>query len=125
MQSLPSRSIRPMFQRSRHMTARSIGYGIIGCGMMGQEHIRNISLLGDAHVAAIYEPDAGMMAQALALAEAARPVETIAELLARTDVDCLLIASPNFRHVEQLEQIAATRPLPVLVEKPLFTDPAD
>lgn len=106
------------------MRARSIGYGIIGCGMMGQEHIRNIKLLGDAHVAAIYEPDAGMMASALALAVGAKPAGSIAELLALPEVDCLLIASPNFRHVEQLEEIAATRRVPVLVEKPLFTDPA-
>ena len=103
----------------------SIGYGIIGCGMMGQEHIRNIKLLGDAHVAAIYEPDAGMMANALALAPGATPAGSITELLARPEVDCLLIASPNFRHVEQVEKIAVTRSLPVLVEKPLFTDPAD
>ena len=107
------------------MKATSIGYGIIGCGMMGQEHIRNIKLLGDAHVAAIHEPDAGMMAKALKLAEGAQAAGSIAELLARPDVDCLLIASPNFRHVGQLEEIAAARPLPVLVEKPLFTDPSD
>jgi myo-inositol 2-dehydrogenase/D-chiro-inositol 1-dehydrogenase len=107
------------------MTAASIGYGIIGCGMMGQEHIRNIRLLGDAHVAAIYEPDPQMMAQARQLAPEAQASGSIEDLLARPDVDCILIASPNFRHIEQLQQIAATRPLPVLVEKPLFTDPAD
>ncbi|MBK8458721.1 MAG: Gfo/Idh/MocA family oxidoreductase [Phyllobacteriaceae bacterium] len=93
--------------------------------MMGQEHIRNINLLPDAHVAAIVEPDPGMMAAALALAPQARPATSIAELLSGADIDCILVASPNFRHVEQLEEIAATRPLPVLVEKPLFTDPAD
>lgn len=102
-----------------------MGYGIIGCGMMGQEHIRNINLLPDAHVAAIVEPDPGMMAAALALAPQARPAASIGALLGRADIDCILVASPNFRHVEQLEEIAATRPLPVLVEKPLFTDPAD
>ncbi len=93
------------------MTATSIGYGIIGCGMMGQEHIRNIKLLGDAHVAAIYEPDTGMMASALALADGAKPAGSITEMLARPDIDCLLIASPNFRHIEHLEQIATTTPL--------------
>jgi predicted dehydrogenase len=107
------------------MSASSLGYGIIGCGMMGQEHIRNIKLLGDAHVAAIFEPDAAMMASALALAPEAKPVASIAELLSIQNIGCILIASPNFRHVEQLEQIAAMRALPVLVEKPLFTDPDD
>ena len=103
------------------MASTSIGYGIVGCGMMGQEHIRNIALLGDAHVAAIFEPDAAMLAKSLALAPGARAMGSIAELLAVPDVDCVLIASPNHRHVEQLEEIARIRPLPVLVEKPLFT----
>lgn len=107
------------------MSAQSIGYGIIGCGMMGREHIRNIDLLPDATVVAIHEPDAAMMAEALALARGAVPAASVAELLANPAVDCILIASPNFRHIEQLEQIAATRPLPVLVEKPLFTSASD
>lgn len=107
------------------MGKTTIGYGIIGCGMMGQEHIRNISLLPDARVAAIFEPDAGMMAASLALAPSALPAGSITELLANPGVDCVLIASPNFRHVGQLEEIAAIRPLPVLVEKPLFTDARD
>ncbi|EYD72677.1 Gfo/Idh/MocA family protein [Limimaricola hongkongensis] len=100
-------------------------YGIIGCGMMGQEHLRNIALLDGAEVAAIFEPDAGMRDAAAALAPAARMAESVADLLATPDLDCLLIASPNFRHLEQMEEIAATRPLPILVEKPLFTDPAE
>lgn len=103
----------------------SLSYGIIGCGMMGQEHVRNIALLGDAHVAAIFEPDAGMRAAALALAPQARAVASIAELLDAPGVDCILIASPNHLHVDQMEEIARTRPLPVLVEKPLFTAAGD
>lgn len=102
-----------------------LSYGIIGCGMMGQEHLRNIALIPGARVAAIFEPDAAMRAAAAALAPGAQMVDSIAELLAVPAVNCLLIASPNFRHLDQLEDIAATRPLPVLVEKPLFTDPAD
>ena len=107
------------------MTKSSIGYGIVGCGMMGREHIRNIALLPDALVAAIFEPDAEMLGAALTLAPDARPAASIAELLAMDEVDCVLIASPNHRHLAQLEEIAALRPLPVLVEKPLFTDAAD
>lgn len=105
------------------MTTRT--YGIIGCGMMGQEHLRNIALLEGARVAAIYEPDAGMREKAAAAAPGARMVGSIAEVLAVEAVDCLLIASPNYLHLGQLEEIARIRPLPVLVEKPLFTDPAD
>jgi predicted dehydrogenase len=100
-------------------------YGIIGCGMMGQEHLRNIALLDAASVAAIFEPDPAMRAAAAALVPGARMVGSVAEVLAVPDVNCLLIASPNFLHLEQLEEIARIRPLPVLCEKPLFTDPAD
>lgn len=105
--------------------ARLVTYGVIGCGMMGQEHLRNIALLPGTAIGAIFEPDAEMRARAAALAPGARMVGSVEELLADDDLDCLLIASPNFRHVEQLAAIAARRPLPVLVEKPLFTDPSE
>jgi predicted dehydrogenase len=104
---------------------KSVRYGIIGCGMMGQEHMRNIALLPDAEVVAIYEPDATMRARVAALVPTARMVGSLAEVLAAEAVNCLLIASPNHLHLGQLEEIAAIRPLPVLVEKPLFTDEAD
>ena len=100
-------------------------YGIIGCGMMGQEHLRNIALMKDlAKVTAIFEPDSGMREEARALAPQAQIHDSIADLLADTDITALLVASPNHLHLAQLRQIRATRPLPVLVEKPLFTDPA-
>jgi len=105
------------------MTSQIVRYGIIGCGMMGQEHLRNIALLDGAEVAAVFEPDAVMAQRALALAPDAVLTPSLADLLAIEELDCLLIASPNFRHLEQMEEIAKTRPLPLLVEKPLFTDP--
>jgi len=97
-------------------------YGIIGCGMMGQEHLRNIALLPDTNVAAIFEPNAAMQAEAQQLAPDALFVDNIEQLLALADLDCIVIVSPNFRHLEQLELLAAQRALPVLVEKPLFTN---
>lgn len=99
----------------------TVRYGMIGCGMMGQEHLRNLALLPEAEVIAIFEPDAAMRARAAALVPDARMVGSMAELLGIAAIDCLLIASPNHVHVSQLEEIAAIRPLPVLVEKPLFT----
>jgi len=100
-------------------------YGMIGCGMMGQEHLRNIALLPDTKVTAIFEPDAQMAQEAVAFAPDARFYDSIEALLAAPELDCLVIVSPNFCHMDQLDLIAKTRPLPVLVEKPLFTDPAD
>ncbi|MCO6389616.1 Gfo/Idh/MocA family oxidoreductase [Aliihoeflea aestuarii] len=94
-------------------------YGVIGCGMMGREHLRNIALMQGSEVAAIFEPDAEMRMRAAQIAPRAVMVESIEALLAVPAVNCLLIASPNDMHLSQLQTIAAIRPLPVLVEKPL------
>lgn len=102
---------------------QTIRYGIIGSGMMGQEHIRNIALLPDAEVAAIFDPDPGMASAASALAKAPA-MQSLDALLAVDALDALVIASPNHLHVAQMDAIAARRPLPLLVEKPLFTDPS-
>ncbi|WP_300034515.1 Gfo/Idh/MocA family oxidoreductase [uncultured Roseobacter sp.] len=100
-------------------------YGIIGCGMMGQEHIRNIALLPDTEVHAIFEPDAGMRDAAAALAPHVQFAASVQELLEIDALDCLVIASPNHCHAAQIREIAEKRPLPLLVEKPLLTDPGD
>jgi myo-inositol 2-dehydrogenase/D-chiro-inositol 1-dehydrogenase len=102
-----------------------IHYGLIGCGMMGQEHIRNIQLLPDTRITAIFEPDAGMRAKVAALVPDVKFYDSIADLLAVAQLGALVITSPNHLHLRQLEEIAATRALPILVEKPLYTDPDD
>ena len=93
--------------------------------MMGQEHLRNIALLPDARVAAIYEPNEIQAAASKAIAPNARICSSLWDLLSHEPLDCLLVASPNHLHVAQFEEIAARRPLPLLIEKPLYTDPAD
>ncbi len=102
-----------------------VRYGFIGSGMMGQEHLRNIALLPGVSASRIFEPDDGMAQASLALAPGARRAASLEEVVQAPDVDCLLIASPNFRHAEQLQRIAAVRPLPVLMEKPACTSLAD
>ena len=104
---------------------KAIKYGLIGAGMMGQEHIRNIALHPGASVAAFVEPDEWMAGAAQALIPDAVRETDLTSILKRNDLDCLLIASPNFCHADQIAEIAATRPLPLLVEKPLFTNPED
>ncbi|MEM1006514.1 MAG: Gfo/Idh/MocA family oxidoreductase [Pseudomonadota bacterium] len=104
---------------------RTINYGLIGCGMMGQEHLHNIALLDNTQVLAIFEPDVQMAHASQRIAPGARMVGSIQDLLALAELDCIVIASPNHLHVDQLCEIAETRPLPLLVEKPLFTNPQD
>ncbi|MEM0935419.1 MAG: Gfo/Idh/MocA family oxidoreductase [Pseudomonadota bacterium] len=103
----------------------TVSYGVIGCGMMGQEHLRNLALVPGARVAALYEPDTAMRAEAQALAPAARLCATLEDMVSLPELDALVIASPNHLHVPQLEAIAERRALPLLVEKPLFTDGSD
>jgi predicted dehydrogenase len=104
-----------------NQTSNAVRYGIIGCGMMGQEHLRNIALLPGASVTRIFEPDDAMAQGSLALAPGAQRAASLEEVVMSPDVDCLLIASPNFCHAEQLQAIAALRPLPLLLEKPACT----
>lgn len=101
--------------------SNTVRYGIIGCGMMGQEHLRNIALLPGAQVTRIFEPNDAMAASSLALARGAQRSASLAEVVQSPDVDALLIASPNFCHAQQLRDIAAIRPLPLLLEKPACT----
>jgi predicted dehydrogenase len=103
----------------------TLRYGLIGCGMMGQEHIRNIELLDDTQITVVFEPDAQMRASAAKTLPKATMVESLDALLTFEALDCLVIVSPNHCHMQQLQQIAAQRALPILCEKPLFTDPAD
>ncbi|MBF0280821.1 MAG: Gfo/Idh/MocA family oxidoreductase [SAR324 cluster bacterium] len=94
---------------------------MIGCGMMGQEHLRNLNLIDDANVVAVFEPDDNMAQIALALTNGAKRTASIEELIKQENIDALVISSPNFLHAEQLEQVFQETKLPVLVEKPVVT----
>ncbi|NNE58992.1 MAG: Gfo/Idh/MocA family oxidoreductase [Hellea sp.] len=98
-------------------------YGIIGCGMMGHEHVANINLLNGARVAAVYDPVRNL-AQAASRKANGAPVFNAIKDIASAGLDALVIVSPNFRHVENLEEIARHTEVPILCEKPLYTDPA-
>jgi myo-inositol 2-dehydrogenase/D-chiro-inositol 1-dehydrogenase len=93
-------------------------YGLVGCGMMGQEHLHNIALLPGVEVAAVFEPDPGMHEIARRLAPQAQMVQAIEEVFAIAGLDAVLITSPNHCHAAQIEMIMAQNPVPILVEKP-------
>jgi predicted dehydrogenase len=103
----------------------TIRYGIIGSGMMGHEHLRNIALLDGARVVAVADPDAAMRASAASLAgPGTRAFADYREMLAEGLCDAYLVASPNHHHIAVLRDLL---PLgkPVLCEKPLCTTLAD
>ena len=104
-------------------------YGIIGTGMMGREHLRNIALLPNAEIAAIADPDDAMRVLATELARklghAPHVYRHPGELLARErSMDALVICVPNHLHHAVMVE-AMTSGLPILCEKPLATTAAD
>jgi myo-inositol 2-dehydrogenase/D-chiro-inositol 1-dehydrogenase len=99
-----------------------VRYAIVGAGMMGQEHIRNIALLPQAELVALAEPDPAMRDAAQALAPQARAFTRHEDLLAAgLPFDAVVLASPNHTHAAILEDlIGAGRP--ILAEKPVVVD---
>ncbi|MEM6617282.1 MAG: Gfo/Idh/MocA family oxidoreductase [Pseudomonadota bacterium] len=97
-----------------------LNYAIVGAGMMGQEHIRNLALLEGVEVAALAEPNADMMERSSALAPGAKRYADHRDLLSDGGFDAVVIASPNQTHSDILLDVFAAGK-PVLCEKPLAT----
>lgn len=112
------------------MTDDTIRYGIIGCGSMGREHIENLKALPGTRVTALADTDPGSRAEAAALlpksgtAGAPQVFEHHQALLDSGLCDAVVIATPNFTHIEIMRAALATD-LHILVEKPLVTKVAD
>ncbi|MCV2403744.1 Gfo/Idh/MocA family oxidoreductase [Marinomonas sp. C2222] len=101
---------------------KSIRYGVLGCGMMGQEHLKNLALIHGAEVVAIAEPNKEMQQRCLELAPNAHMFNTLEELLAADlNLEALVIATPNYQHAEQLLELFDRTSLPILIEKPVVT----
>ena len=100
-------------------------YGLIGCGMMGLEHIRNINLLDGAKVTSVYDPVQEQVDEAIAASDGATATASIDALIRDETLDAIVVASPNNLHIDQLEDIARHRQIPILCEKPLFTHEDD
>ena len=103
----------------------TIRYGLIGSGMMGQEHIRNLNLIDGCTVTAVSDPDEGMRARAVETSGGtARAFADHGEMLSAGLCDALVVVSPNDTHKAIMLDVLAT-PLPILCEKPLCTTSAD
>ena len=100
-----------------------IRYGIIGTGMMGCEHIRNIMEIDDARVVAISDPDERSRGWGL-LCSGEDPDLGVypdhREMLERADIDVVLVASPNHTHARVMADVFATDKH-VMLEKPMCT----
>lgn len=105
-----------------------VRYGIIGSGMMGLEHLRNLQLLDGAEVTAIADPHPDSREWATAVADLAGDTlatfETHGDLVGSGLCDAVVIATPNMTHAAVLDDLLPTD-LHILVEKPLCTTVAD
>ncbi len=105
-----------------------IRYGIVGCGMIAQEHIANLKLIPGAEVVAIAEPVAECItmtkASLGAAGDALQVYETSAELAAAGGLDAVIVASPNHTHRAVLAPLFDAG-MNILCEKPVATTIAD
>ena len=98
--------------------------GLIGVGMMGREHVRNIKLFPDARITAICDPVAEQRALTRETlgpaADGVADFETVEALVADAKLDAVLVVSPNHTHRRVLESLFDTQ-WAILCEKPLCT----
>lgn len=108
-------------QDARFDADHPLRVGLIGSGMMGFEHIRNLKLHPDMRCVALADPHppSRTLGRRAADAEIAEYDDARAMLDAEA-LDAVFIATPNHTHAAVLDEVLA-RPLHVMVEKPMCT----
>lgn len=95
-----------------------IRIGLAGAGVIGTRHADAIALADGARLVAVADP--GPAGRTVAERHGVPHHDTLDALLARDDVDALILATPNQVHIENgLAAIAAGKP--TLLEKPIAT----
>lgn len=93
-------------------------YGIIGVGMMGCEHIRNLIAIDGCEVVAFADPHEPSRNSAKRLVSTATGYVNHREMLASEELDVVVIATPNHIHKPVFEDVIKLG-VHVLIEKPL------
>jgi predicted dehydrogenase len=103
------------------MSAKRLGLGVIGCGVIGARRARMAHGLAD--VVAVFDPDLPR-ATAIAKESGARACQSTTDLLADPAVDGVIVATPN-RWLAEHAAAAIRRGKHVLVEKPVGRSAAE
>ena len=102
-----------------------VRYGVIGVGAMGREHIENLKHIAGTSVTAIADPFPDSLARAKSLIDGeVKTYSDYRDLLNSSLVDVVIIATPNYTHIDVLKDALATS-LHVFIEKPLCTNIED
>ena len=99
---------------------RNIGVGVIGCGYWGPNLVRNFARSEHASVVAVCDMRYERAARLASEYHVEHATDAPAELIARRDVDLVIVATPSFSHYE-LAKRALEAGKHVLVMKPLTT----
>ena len=92
-----------------------VNYGIVGAGYFGADLARSMNKIEDAKVVVVFDPNHGEeVAQELGSDVCA----SLDELVAREDIDCVIVASPSYLHREPVVK-AAQHGKHVFCEKPI------
>ncbi len=99
---------------------RKIRFALVGCGRIAANHFNAIKEhAARCELVGVCDIDPAAL-EAAALLTGARPYKSLAEMLARSDADAYIIATPSGLHPEQAIQIAAAG-RHVITEKPMAT----
>ena len=98
---------------------RRLGVGVLGVGMMGRRHAENLArMIPEARLIAIADPDMQRAREVATTLEVEHYYTSVEELVARKDIQALVIASPGKFHSEAICTAAAAGK-DILCEKPL------
>lgn len=92
-----------------------MNYGVVGVGYFGAELARIMKQNEDANIVAVYDPDNG---KTIAEELGCDATESLNELVTRDDIDCVIVATPNYLHKEPVIE-AAKHGKHVFCEKPI------
>ena len=97
-------------RRMWNMAANRLGVGFIGSGFVAKFHLQAWRGVRDADVLGIYSPNRAHAEETAALAQNlrvgnARAFNSIEEMIAAPEIDCIWLCGPNHQRVENMEAI--------------------
>ena len=105
-------------------TSRVARVAVLGAGYWGQSHVRTFAAEQGAELTWVCDPAPAALTRAARIAPQARLTESVDDVLAASNVDAIVIATPAVTHAElALRAIASGRH--VLIEKPLALSTED